>query len=121
MKRFWLCCLLFLTLAHAEPDAWRAKITFDVGLLDAEGLRGPADGKVAVDYEFCIPDTPEHREIVQKTDPSVRFMPGSRGRIGCGPGSLLCIGNTHQPKAADILAALAALPWIERIQECVWE
>ena len=32
------------------------KVEFDLAQLDVNGLRGPADGKVSVSYEFCIPD-----------------------------------------------------------------
>ena len=96
----------------------RAKIEFDLEALDADGLRGPPDGKVAVDYEFVIPDTPAARETVSRIDPSVHFFPGSRGRIGAQPGECLCIGSTHQPRHREILLALARLPEIARIIEC---
>ena len=96
----------------------RAKIELDLEALDADGLRGPPDGKVAVDYEFAIPDTPAAREAVTRIDPSVELMPGSRGRIGAQPGECLCIGSTHQPRHREILLALARLPEIARIIEC---
>ena len=96
----------------------RVKIELDLEALDADGLRGPPDGKVAVDYEFAIPDTPAAREAVTRIDPSVAFMPGSRGRIGAQPGECLCIGSTHQPRHREILIALARLPEIARIIEC---
>ncbi len=31
------------------------KVELDLARLDADGLRGPPDGKVSVSYEFCIP------------------------------------------------------------------
>ncbi len=96
----------------------RAKIELDLDALDADGLRGPPDGKVAVDYEFVIPDTPAAREAVTRIDPSVELMPGSRGRIGAKAGECLCIGSTHQPRHREILLALARLPEIARIIEC---
>ena len=96
----------------------RAKIELDLEALDADGLRGPADGKVAVDYEFVIPNTPAAREAVTRIDPSIAFMPGSRGRIGAKAGECLCIGSTHQPRHREILLALARLPEIARIIEC---
>jgi len=96
----------------------RAKIEFDLDSLDTDGLRGPADGKVAVDYEFAIPDTPAARAAVTRIDPSITFQPGSRGRIGAKPGECLCLGSTHQPRHRDILLALARLPEIARIIEC---
>ena len=100
------------------PRDPRAKIDLDLDALDADGLRGPADGKVAVDYEFAIPDTAAAREAVTRIDPSVHFFPGSRGRIGAQPGECLCIGSTHQPRHREILLALARLPEIARIIEC---
>ena len=100
------------------PRDPRAKIEVDLEALDADGLRGPPDGKVAVDYEFAIPDTPAAREAVSRIDPSVAFMAGSRGRIGAKPGECLCIGSTHQPRYREILLALARLPEIARIIEC---
>jgi hypothetical protein len=96
----------------------RAKIELDLEALDADGLRGPPDGKVAVDYEFVIPNTPAAREAVSQIDPSVNFFPGSRGRIGAKAGECLCIGSTHQPRHREILLALARLPEIARIIEC---
>ena len=100
------------------PRDPRAKIDLDLDALDADGLRGPADGKVAVDYEFVIPNTPAAREAVTRIDPSVAFMPGSRGRIGAKAGECLCLGSTHQPRHREILLALARLPEIARIIEC---
>ena len=100
------------------PRDPRAKIEFDLESLDADGLRGPPDGKVAVDYEFVIPDTAAAREAVSRIDPSVAFMAGSRGRIGAKAGECLCLGSTHQPRHREILLALARLPEIARIIEC---
>ena len=104
-----------------EREAVVRKIEFDVSKLDAEGLRGPPGGKVSVDYEFAIPDTDECKARVKAADPSVRFMPGARGRVGARPGQCLCVGSTHQPNFRPILEALAALPCVERIIECHWE
>lgn len=100
------------------PRDPRAKIELELESIDADGLRGPPDGKVAVDYEFAIPDTAAVREAVSRIDPSVVFMAGSRGRIGTKPGECLCVGSTHQPRHREILLALARLPEIARIIEC---
>ena len=54
-------------------------------------------------------------------DRTVEFMAGSRGRIGAGKGECLCIGHTHQENFRQVLAALAALPYIDRIIECHFE
>jgi hypothetical protein len=120
-RLFWVVPSLFLAgcgQQAQEPLDPRAKIEVDLEALDADGLRGPPDGKVAVDYEFAIPDTAAAREEVSRIDPSVAFMAGSRGRIGAKPGQCLCLGSTHQPRHREILLALARLPEIARIIEC---
>ena len=116
-----LLCASCVGTRLAPEDAAGRKVEIDLAQLDAEGLRGPADGKVAVSYEFCIPDTPECKARVRAIDPTVRFMPGSRGRIGARAGQCLCIGSTHQKDYAKVLRSLAALACIERIVECYFE
>ena len=96
------------------------KIELDLSKLDKNGLRGPVDGKVSVSYEFCIPNTDKCKAEVKAIDPTVRFMPGSRGRIGAGKGECLCIGETRADYRT-VLKRLADLPYIKRIIECHWE
>ena len=103
------------TLAHAG-----ARIGFDLSRLDARGLYGPADGLRALDYGFCIPDRPEAVATVRAIDPSVRTY-RAPGRIGCPAHTLLCIGNTHQSGYREVLAALARLPFVERIEQVHFE
>lgn len=105
---------------HAEAHRMKtpAPIEIDLAAIDADGLRGPPDGKVAVAYEFTIPDSPEARRRVREIDPTVDFMPGSRGRVGAKQGECLCIGSTHQANWRVVLESLAALPGVERIIEC---
>ena len=98
-----------------------AKITFDLRQLDDAGLIGPADGKVALSYEFCIPNTAACEAEVRAIDSSVQFARGSRGRIGCGPDQTLCIGSTHQPGFRRVLESLAALSYVTRIDRCFFE
>ena len=117
---------LLLCMSCAGPrraatlDASR-KIEIDVTHLDADGLRGPPDGKVAVAYEFSIPNTDACREQVKSIDRTVQFMPGSRGRIGANVQECLCIGSTHQKHFREVLQALAQLPYVDRIIECHFE
>ena len=101
-----------------QADA--AKIRFDLTALDAAGLHGSPDSLRALDYEFCIPERPYSIAQVQSIDASVRMLK-SRGRIGCSAGELLCIGNTHQPGYRDVLAALARLPYVARIDQAFFE
>jgi len=96
-------------------------IGFDLDRLDADGLAGPPDGKVAISYEFRIPDTPENRAAVRAIDPTIEIGAGPRGRVDAGPGFALCIGSTHQPRHREILVALAGLSFIERIAECFFD
>jgi len=103
-----------------EPDPL-AKITFDVERLNDHGLAGPPDGLRALSYEFCIPDRPECRDEVRAIDPTVEFMPGSRGRIGCTTGQCLCIGSTHQKDFRRVLRRLTELDYVKRIDECFFE
>ena len=106
---------------RVAPTAQSNKIQFDVAKLDADGLVGPATGKRSLAYEFCIPNTPEAQAEVKRIDSTARFMPGSPGRIGCTKDQVLVIGETHQPNYQQVLNQLAALPYVTRIQEAVFE
>jgi len=104
-----------------KPDASEQKIEFDLTQLDKNGLRGPANGKVSVSYEFAIPNTDKHKAAVKAIDRTVKFMPGSRGRIRAGRNQCLCVGSTHQKNYKQVLRQLASLPYIARIIECHFE
>jgi len=97
------------------------KVAFDLDRLDEDGLVGPPDGKRALSYEFCIPPSEECKELVSSIDPTVEFMCGSPGRIGCYPDECLCIGSTHQENYRDVLRKIAELPYVEKIDEAVFE
>jgi hypothetical protein len=98
-----------------------SKVQLDVSSLDDDGLRGPPHGKVAVAYEFAIPDLEQCRNEVAAIDRTVRFMAGSPGRVGAGEGQCLCIGSTHQSNYREVLRRLATLPYVDRIVECHFE
>jgi hypothetical protein len=110
----------FECLEPPKPPAPSPKIELDLTKLDAKGLRGPPNGKVSVSYEFCIPNTAKCKAAVKAIDPKVRFMPGSRGRIGAGKNECLCVGETRAD-FRTVLKRLADLPYIKRIIECHWE
>jgi len=97
------------------------KIKFDLELLNEDGLQGPPDGLRSLAYEFCIPDDHELIREVMQIDQSAQVYRGAKGRIGCGAGTLLVIGNTHQPAFRQILEQLARLDYIEQIQETFFE
>lgn len=103
----------------AEP-AWAAKIGFEPGLVDQDGLYGPSDGRRALDYEFCIPDAQGYRDQVMSIEPTLRFST-SPGRIGCSEAQLLVIGNSHRPGFHSVLEQLARLPFVQRIERAWFE
>ncbi len=105
----------------ADHSSAMDKIAFDLSALDENGLYGPEDGKRSLDYEFCLPAGNPYAQAVSAIDPSAQFFPQSRGRIGCGDGQVLAIGNSHQANHQDILLELANLDYIERIQPVDWE
>jgi hypothetical protein len=107
-------------LAGPTPAA-SPKINFDTAAISAAGLEGPPDGLVAVSYEFCIPATSEAIAEVQRMDPSAHCTIGSHGRIGCTKDEALCIGSTEQVGWLDVLNALAALPYVARIDRSFGE
>jgi heat shock protein HslJ len=101
--------------APEVPSSAAAKIHFDLSAIDDIGLTGPPDGRVAVAYEFCVPSTAEHPAEVLRIDSSLRAQHGAPGRIGCGSAEVLSIGSTHQPGWRSVLAGLAGLDYVTRI------
>ncbi len=101
-------------------EAELQKIRFGLSQLDADGLYGPEDGKVALDYEFCIPREERYLEEVKKIDPSLKVQTAA-GRIGCRRDQYLCLGNTHQQGYKEVLYGLARLPYVEKIEQAFFE
>ena len=108
-----------MRIADARADD--PTIRFDLSRLNDEGLYGPPDGLRALDYEFCIPFGETYAREVKTIDPSATVHAQSRGRIGCAADQFLVIGNTHQPDFRTILKALAARPYITRIDQSFFE
>lgn len=128
-------CLVLITLfvvgwanflcTHAtqtpdNPAAWK-KIHLDFQRIDANGLAGRPDGKVAVNYEFCIPAGKQYWKTVHSIDSTTVLQKASKGRVGCTETQWLVIGNTHQPNHLKVLYDLAKQPFISRIEETYWE
>jgi hypothetical protein len=90
----------------------RNKISFDLNDIDANGMRGPEDGKVLFAYEFCVPNAADKLAEVKAIDPSLQCPLGSPGRIGCDKDQYLCIG---QGGTRATIIQLADLDYIERI------
>jgi len=103
-----------------DPTIWK-KIKIDFNKLDNDGLSGPAGGKVAVNYEFCIPAEARYWQAVQKIDSSAQKHEGSTGRSNCGKSSWLVIGSTHQKNHRRVLYDLAALTYVQKIEQTFWE
>lgn len=117
-----LLAMLAANAAAVEPQAPGAGVIgFDLGEMDADGLVGPPGGKVALDYELCIPAGEAYVAEVQAIDASARFQSDAPGRIGCGPDQVLVLGNTHGPDFAFVLQRLADLPYVERIERAWFE
>jgi hypothetical protein len=112
--------ILFFHHDSMGADPWQ-KITFDISKLDESGIYGPPGGKRTLSYEFCIPDTVQNRNEVKRIDPTVKFFAVSPGRIDCGESENLCIGSTYQKNFRRILQRLAALTYVQRIDESFFE
>jgi hypothetical protein len=108
------CTAVSPTLPPVE-EAVSRKIRLDLASLNQDGLYGPPDGLRALSYEFCIPARQELAAEVRGIDPTIQVFPNSRGRIGCSNDQYLCIGSTHQPGFRVVLARLAKLDYVARI------
>jgi len=105
----------------SNPQPLSSKIDVDLGSVNSEGLRGPPDGLRAVHYEFCITAREDRADEVRSIDPTAQLMPGSRGRIGCARDQILVVGSTQQRSYRQVLERLAALEYVNRIGENVFE
>ena len=72
-------------------------------------------------YEFCIPANERYAAEVERIDPTVELMRGSRGRIGCTKNQYLCVGQTGQPGYRQVLERLVGLDYTSRIVESTFE
>ena len=106
--------------SEASPETM-AKIKFNFNEIDDQGLIGPDSGKVALDYEFCIPRSEDHTAIIKKINPRIKISPKSQGRIGCTRSQQLCIGTTGQENWKKILMETAKLDFVESIERTFYE
>ena len=97
------------------------KVDFELDELDENGLVGPPDGKAAVSYELCVPKDQKLVDEVRSIDPSIAIHADSRGRIGCSPMEVLCLGSTHQRGFREVLEKLCGLPYVRRIERTWFE
>jgi hypothetical protein len=108
-------------LPPAPPDAVSTKIHFDLSEFNDGGLYGPPDGLRTAMYEFCIPARDDLAAEVASIDPSIQISASSPGRIRCSSDEYLCIGSTGQPGFREVLANVAQLDYVSRIQLSVPE
>lgn len=106
--------------SEATPEVM-AKIKFDLKEIDERGLIGPVSGKVAVDYEFCIPRSEEYTVRLKKINPKIKIAEKGRGRIGCTRAEQLCIGTTSQENWKHILMETAKLDFVKSIERTFYE
>ncbi len=97
------------------------KIDFDLSKLDKDGLIGPANGKVSIDYEFCFPKGYDYEKQLQSIDPELKILPETKGRSGCSKTQSLAIGSTHKPNYKEILLRLSELEFVKRIRRVYYE
>jgi hypothetical protein len=122
-----ICCSVAVCACGTDPagpaltPAQRDKIALDLSTLDERGLRGPPSGLRSISYEFCIPANERYATEVQRIDPTLELMRGSRGRIGCTKNQYLCVGQTRQRGYRQVLEGLAALDYTSRIVESTFE
>ncbi|HKQ25926.1 MAG TPA: hypothetical protein VJT81_15885 [Burkholderiales bacterium] len=121
LQRILIVVMITSCAAVSNPHPFSSKIDIDLENVNSEGLRGPPDGLRAVHYEFCIPAGEDRAEEVRSIDPTAQFMRGSRGRIGCARDQVLVVGSTHQRSYRQVLERLAALEYINRIEENFFE
>ena len=106
---------------NVSEESTLKKISFDIGMLNAEGLYGEPEGLVSLDYKFCIPMNDDYKTEVAKLDTTINFHDGTGIKDGCSKNEYLCIGNTHQKDFKKVLIRLASLNYVQRIDQMFWE
>lgn len=96
------------------------KIKFDISKLDEKGLYGNENGKVSLDYEFCIPNNPTYLAEVLAIDATLKKVP-STGKSKCETNSILIMGNTFNENYHLILCKIANLDYVKEINQTNWE
>lgn len=102
-------------------DRAQSKMAFDLNRLDADGLYGPAGGKRSLSYEFCIPADVDAVQEVISIDSTAIVYKESPGRLQCGNGQYLVVGDTHQSNYLLTLNRLVGLEYVKRITEAHFE
>ena len=108
-------------LPPAPPDVVNAKIHLDLARVQRRRPVRTTRWAAGSDVRVCIPGRVDLASEVASIDPTVRIYTSSPGRIGCASDEYRCIGSTAQPGFRDVLANLAQLEYVSRIQLSVLE
>ena len=106
---------------HQSNELLAKKVAFDLKQLDADGLYGDHDGKMALSYEFCIPADINKANEVLAIDPSAVIYKSSPGRISCNSKEYLVMGDTFQKDYLITLKQLTGLNYIKKIVQVHFE
>lgn len=96
------------------------KIKFKLTIFDKNGLTGDENNKVALDYEFCVPDNPDILNAIREIDSGIKPIKG-KGRTKCNSDAILLIGNSYNKDIKKILCKLSQLEYITEINQVYWE
>lgn len=99
-----------------ESPALASKIRFDRSQISAAGLIGSQGNLRSLSYEFCIPANAQSLAETRAIDETLQYF-RSPGRIRCTSAQYLVIGSTHKPNWHEILTQLAALDYVEQIDQ----
>ena len=104
----------------SSSNCFSEKIKFDTSKLDEKGLIGSKNGKVSVDYEFCIPNNPAYLKEVLAIDSTFKNT-NSKGKSKCDSNSILIMGTTFNVNYQLILCKIANLDYVKEINPTYWE
>lgn len=108
-------------IANTVPENCNLdKIKFKLSIFDKNGLTGDENNKVALDYEFCVPNTPEILNTIKEIDSSIKPTKG-KGRTKCTDNAILLTGNSYNKDIKKILCNLSQLEYITEINQIYWE
>ena len=96
------------------------KIKFKLSIFDKNGLTGDENNKVALDYEFCVPNQVEYLTKIREIDSSIKPLNG-KGRTKCAENHIVMIGNSYNKDIKKILCNLSQLEYITEINQVYWE
>jgi len=103
-----------------QENCIQTKIKFKLANFDKQGLLREDDLKNPIDYEFCVPNTPEALNTIKEIDSSIKPTK-SKGRTKCKEGYVLMMGNSYGKDIKKILCNLSQLEYITEINRVYWE